>query len=259
MTSLLAADEVCPFEILPAAQDSPFVLTCDHAANRVPRALGTLGVSEAERSRHIGWDIGAAAVTRALAARLGCWAILQAYSRLVIDCNRPPGVASSIPRRSEATDIPGNCGLDATARQARQAAIFDPYHAAIAAELDRRAAAGQPTFLVAMHSFTPVYEGVARPMHAAILYHRDAGLSPALLARLREEAGLIIGDNEPYRVSDETDYGIPVHGERRGLPCVEIEIRQDLIAHPAGQAAWTDILARLLPTAAADACLIAGA
>jgi predicted N-formylglutamate amidohydrolase len=243
---LLAPDEPPPFTIVNANAASPWVLTCDHAGNRVPRALGTLGVSAAERARHIGWDIGAAALTRRLAARLDGWAILQTYSRLVIDCNRPPGVASSIPTRSENTDIPGNVGIGEDAAAARRAAIFDPYHAAIAAELDARQAAGRPAMLVAMHSFTPVYDGEVRPMHAGVLYNRDARLAHALLDGLRAEPGLVVGDNAPYSVSDESDYGIPVHGERRGLLHVEIEVRQDLI----GEAEWAERLARLLLRAA---------
>jgi predicted N-formylglutamate amidohydrolase len=247
---LLAPDEPPPFDIVAPAAPGAWVITCDHASNRVPRALGTLGVSDAERARHIGWDIGAAAVTRLLSARLDAWAILTNYSRLVIDCNRPPGVPSSIPRRSENTDVPGNIGIAADDALARCQALFDPYHAAIAAELDSRRDAGRPAVIVAMHSFTPVYDGVARPMHAGVLYNRDARLARPLLDLLRGEPGLVIGDNEPYRVSDDTDYGIPVHGERRGLPHVELEVRQDLIAHPAGQQEWADRLARLLSLAA---------
>jgi predicted N-formylglutamate amidohydrolase len=246
---LLEPDEPPPFTIINRHAASPWVITCDHAGNRVPRALGTLGVSAEERARHIGWDIGAAAVSRRLAARLDGWVILQTYSRLVIDCNRPPGVDSSIPRKSEATPIPGNENLSEADAAQRKAAIFDPYHDAIAAELDARQAAGRPTVLLAMHSFTPVYDGVSRPMHAGVLYNRDSRLAHALLQGLRAEPGLVVGDNAPYRVSDDSDYGIPVHGERRGLPHVEMEVRQDLIAEPEGQAEWAALLARLLQEA----------
>jgi predicted N-formylglutamate amidohydrolase len=252
MTGLLAPDEPPPFTIVNPTAASPWVITCDHASNRVPRALGTLGVTDEERARHIGWDIGAAAVTRRLAAHLDAWAILTSYSRLVIDCNRRPDVPSSIPTRSENTDITGNIGMIEDAAILRRSTLFDPYHAAIAEELDRRAAAAAcKTIFVAMHSFTPVYDGVARPMHAGVLYNRDARLARALLADLRNEPGLVIGDNTPYSVSDESDYGIPVHGERRGLPHVELEVRQDLIASAAGQEEWAERLARLLVKAAA--------
>ncbi len=120
--------------------------------------------------------------------------------------------------------------------------------------LDDRAGLGRPTILIAMHSFTPVFKGVARPMAAGMLYNRDPRLGRALMALLQAD-GVTVGDNEPYRVSDETDYGIPVHGERRGLPHVEIEIRQDLIADVEGQRAWAERLARLLPMAAARLAL----
>jgi len=243
---LLAPDEPSPFTIVNANAASPWVITCDHAGRRIPRALGTLGVSEAERARHIGWDIGAAAVTRRLAARLDGWAILQTYSRLVIDCNRPPGVPSSIPTRSEHTPVPGNAGITEADAAARRAEIFEPYHAAITAELDARAQAGRACVLVAMHSFTPVYDGDVRPMHAGMLYNRDPRLAHALLDAFRGEADLIVGDNAPYHVSDESDYGIPVHGECRGLLHVEIEGRHDLIADETGQTKWAELLARLL-------------
>jgi predicted N-formylglutamate amidohydrolase len=161
-------------------------------------------------------------------------------------------VPSSIPEISEATEIPGNRGLGGEERAARRAAIFDPYHDCIAAALDRRAAAGRATALVALHSFTPVFKGEARPWHAAVLFNRDPRLAHILAGLLRAEGGLTIGENEPYAVSDLTDYTVPVHGERRGLPHVEIEIRQDLLADPAGRAAWARRLARLLPAAWAE-------
>ena len=135
--------------------------------------------------------------------------------------------------------------LDGDARDSRIQEIFAPYHARIEAELDRRAHANQPTILVAMHSFTPEMGGVARPWHAGVLYQRDARLAHALRDMLRDEGDLVVGDNEPYSVSDATDYAIPVHAEQRGLPHVELEIRQDLIADAAGQQAWAQRLARL--------------
>ncbi len=253
MTHLLAPGEPGAFEILNPGAQSAWVITCDHAANRVPEMLGKLGVTDADLARHIGWDIGAAAVTRGLAARLGAWSILQNYSRLVIDCNRFPGHETSIPTISEHTEIPGNryVGDDEAAR--RREEIFDPYHAAIAAHLDERAADGRPTLLVTMHSYTPIYAGQARFIHSGVLYNHDSRLALALLRHLRAEPGLEVGDNAPYSATDNSDYGVNVHGERRGIPYVEIEIRQDLIEHEAGQNEWIERLARLLPLAAQDA------
>jgi predicted N-formylglutamate amidohydrolase len=215
----------------------------------LPRSLGDLGLSESELRRHIAWDLGAAGLTRELARELGAFAILQTYSRLVIDCNRPLGVPTSIPVISENTPILANQGLSAEARAERAQCIFEPYHARIVSEFERRARASQPSVFVAIHSFTPVYDGVVRPWHAGMLYNRDARVGRALLGLLREEPGLIVGDNEPYSVHDLSDYGVVVYGERRGIPHVEIEVRQDLLDDEAGQLLWAKRLARLLPKA----------
>jgi predicted N-formylglutamate amidohydrolase len=247
--ALLESDEPNPVNLENEAGSSVFFLTCDHAGRVIPRRLGRLGLPERETLRHIAWDIGIGGVGQRLSRLLDASVIRQSYSRLVIDCNRDPTVPSSIPEISETTEIPGNRSLSEDARAARVETIFRPYHDTIAAALDRRAAAGRATVLVALHSFTPVYKGVARPWHAAVLYNRDARFAHALFTLLRAEKGLVVGDNEPYAVSDLTDYTVPVHAERRGLPHVEIEIRQDQIAETAGQAAWAERLARLLPAA----------
>jgi predicted N-formylglutamate amidohydrolase len=247
--ALLESDEPNPVNLENEAGSSVFFLTCDHAGRVIPRRLGRLGLPERETLRHIAWDIGIGGVGQRLSRLLDAAVIRQSYSRLVIDCNRDPTVPSSIPEISETTEIPGNRSLSEDARAARVETIFRPYHDTIAAALDRRAAAGRATVLVALHSFTPVYKGVARPWHAAVLYNRDARFAHALFTLLRAEKGLVVGDNEPYAVSDLTDYTVPVHAERRGLPHVEIEIRQDQIAETAGQAAWAERLARLLPAA----------
>jgi len=249
LITLLASDEPPPFSVSHAEGASPFFLTGDHAGKRLPRRLGDLGLPDSELQRHIAWDIGAAGLARALADRLDAFLILQTYSRLAIDCNRPVDVPSSIVTLSEATAIPGNRDLPPADAAARAAAIFWPYHDRIVAELERRRSAGRPTVLIAMHSFTPAFKGVARPWHVGVLYNRDARLARPLLDLLRGEGDLVVGDNEPYAISDDSDYGIPVHGERRGIPHVELEIRQDLIADAAGQRAWAARLARLLPAA----------
>jgi predicted N-formylglutamate amidohydrolase len=249
---LLDPDEPDPVSLENEVGSSVFLLTCDHAGRAIPRRLDRLGLAEHETLRHIAWDIGIGAVGRQLSRLLDAAVILQTYSRLVIDCNRDPNVPSSIPEVSETTGIPGNRGLDEGARAVRVDAIFRPYHDRLAAALDRRAAGGRASVLVALHSFTPVFKGEARPWHAAVLYNRDARLAHALFTLLSAEKGLVVGENEPYRVSDLTDYTVPVHGERRGLPHVEIEIRQDQITAPAGQAVWAERLARLLPAAYTD-------
>jgi predicted N-formylglutamate amidohydrolase len=242
---LLDAEDVPPVLEDNTAGRSPFLLTSDHYGRIIPRGLGDLGLPASECERHIAWDVGIAGVANALSRHLDAHLIAQRYSRLVIDCNRPPGAPSSIPRLSEATVIPGNEDLTRDAAEARRAAIFDPYHRRIEEVIDCRLRGNIPTVLVALHSFTPVYAGVARPWHIGTLYHRDTRLPPLLLKHLRAEPGLVVGDNEPYAVSDGTDYTIPVHGERRGLMNSGIEIRQDLIAGPAGQKEWADRLARV--------------
>ncbi len=250
--TLLDPDEPHPVTLDNEAGESAFFLTCDHAGRVIPRRLNGLGLPEHETERHIAWDIGIGAVGKQLSRLLDGAVIVQTYSRLVIDCNRDPEVPSSIPEISETTEIPGNRDIGEPARTARINAIFRPYHDTIAAALDRRATAGRASVLVALHSFTPVFKGVARPWHAAVLYNRDSRLAHSLFKLLSAEDGLVVGENEPYAVSDLTDYTIPVHGERRGLPHVEIEIRQDQIADPAGQTAWAERLARLLPAAYAE-------
>jgi predicted N-formylglutamate amidohydrolase len=250
--AFLDPDDPEPVTFDNEAGSSDFFLTCDHAGRAIPRRLDRLGLAEHETWRHIAWDIGIGAVGKRLSQLLDAAVILQTYSRLVIDCNRDPKVASSIPEISETTEIPGNLGLTEAARAARTNGVFRPYHDSIAAALDRRAAAGRASILVALHSFTPVFKGVARPWHAAVLYNRDPRLARSLFKLLQAEEGLIVGQNEPYAVSDLTDYTVPVHAEQRGLPHVEIEIRQDQITEPVGQAIWAERLARLLPTAYAE-------
>jgi predicted N-formylglutamate amidohydrolase len=247
--TLLAAGDQEPVSIYNPSGTSPLVLVADHAGNRLPRALGTLGLPQAELERHIAWDIGIAGVAHLLADALDAVLIRQNYSRLVVDCNRPPGSPASMPEVSELTAIPGNAGLSEAARAAREGEIFWPYHRTIERELDRRQQANRPAALIALHSFTPVFKGVTRGMHAAVLYHRNPRFPRELLSLLRQQRDLIVGDNEPYFVSDATDFTIPVHGERRNLPHVLMEIRQDLIAGEPGQQQWAALLARLLPEA----------
>jgi predicted N-formylglutamate amidohydrolase len=249
LPQLLAEDEPPAVVVENAAGRSSFFLTCDHAGRRLPRRLGTLGLPHAELERHIAWDIGAAGVARLMATALDAVLVMQPYSRLVIDCNRAPGVATSIVQISELTPIPGNKDVTGAEAAARVEAIFRPYHDRIAAELDRREREGQPTLLVSVHSFTPMFKGESRPMQVAVLYNRDPRFARLVHGLLLAEGDLVVGDNDPYAVSDETDYTIPVHGERRGLPHVELEIRQDLIADEAGQHAWSSRLVRLLRAA----------
>lgn len=221
----------------------------DHASARVPRQLGNLGLTSEQLRGHIAWDIGALEVAKRLSALLDAPVVAQNYSRLVIDCNRDPSVASSIPTVGEYTPIPGNAALSARDRDARRQEIFEPYHRALSGLLEERLAAHRPTILVAQHSMTDVFKGVRRTMHAAILYNRDRRLAHAMLEIMRRDDNLHVADNQPYFVSDETDYTIPRHGEARGLMHVEIEIRQDLIGHESGQIEWAIRIAGALQAA----------
>lgn len=247
--ALLDPDEPSPVRVLREHGASAYVLTADHAGRAIPRRLGDLGVSAAGLERHIAWDIGIAGVTERLSAILDAAAVLQTYSRLVIDCNRHPGWPSAMPAISEHTEIPGNRHLTEEDRAARAAAVFYPYHDRTAKLLDARQAAGRRTIVAAMHSFTPNFKGESRAMEVGILYFRRTKLALAMLDLLRAEGDLTVGENAPYALTEDSDYSIPRHGEGRGLEHVEIEIRQDLIASPEGQAAWAERFARLLTAA----------
>jgi len=243
---LLTPAELAPVTVYNEGGLSPLLIVADHAGNSVPRSLGRLGVSDADIERHISWDIGIAAVCRTLADSLGATLIQQNYSRLVIDCNRPPSSETSILEISQLIPIPGNIRLSEAQKNMRVREIFQPYHDRIEAEITSRRRAGRPAALIAMHSFTPTFNGVLRPWHAGVLYNRDARFARLLLALLQTEDNLVIGDNEPYDVSDATDYTIPVHAERHSLHHVAVEIRQDLILGVEGQQEWAHRLARLL-------------
>jgi predicted N-formylglutamate amidohydrolase len=236
--SLLGPDDPPPFNEWGRHGRSSFVIVVDHASRSIPRRLRSLGLPPAELERHIAWDIGSLAVAMRVAAALDATLVAQNYSRLVIDCNRDPRVDSSIPSLVDSTRIPGNVGLSEEEIAARYSEIFEPYHRHLHALLDERAAARRDTILIAQHSMTDMLNGVRRPMHAAVLYNRDRRFAGLVLAALRRDGQLIIGDNEPYFVSDATDYTIPRHAEARGLPYVEIEIRQDLLQDESGQSAW---------------------
>jgi predicted N-formylglutamate amidohydrolase len=245
-SGLFGLDDPAPFGMFNAAGTAPFLLIGDHAGAAIPRALGDLGLTPKDRARHIAIDIGVWGLGHALARVLDAPFAHQAYSRLVVDCNRDPARADAMPEVSDGTAIPGNATLDETARCVRVAAIHRPYHAAIAATLDARAGAGPETVLLSLHSFTPVMDGIARPWDVGILHGggRD-DFARALHATLAEEACLVVGDNVPYAM-DATDYTVPLHAFARGLRYAEIEVRQDLLADAAAYETW----ARRLGTAA---------
>lgn len=251
-TPLLGTADPVAAQLFNAGGRSPFLITGDHAGNAFPHRLGTLGVAEADRARHIAWDIGVRDLGMALAEALDAPFIFQRYSRLVIDCNRDPAHAEAAPADADGSQIPGNAMLTAGELAARIVAIHTPYHARIAGELAIRAAAGRPTIFLALHSFTPALAGEARPWHIGILHEAgDTRFAKALLAALGNCQNLVVGDNEPYRM-DATDHSVPRHAYPGGLPYAEIEVRQDLLTSPESVAHCCQILARACETASAE-------
>ncbi len=237
----LATDEPAAFEIVNAGGAGNAVLVCDHASNRLPRRLGMLGLGAVHLADHIAWDPGAADVARRLSDLLDAPLVLSGYSRLVIDCNRPLDSPESIPAQTDGVPVPGNRTLTPADRALRIEAVFNPYHEAIRAVLDRRG--DRPSLLLSIHSFTAALAGQQRPWSIGFAHGRDRRFAALLVDAMNRDASLVVGDNQPYSVDDTTDYTIPVHGEDRGLPHVLVELRQDGIATPADAAAWAVRLA----------------
>jgi predicted N-formylglutamate amidohydrolase len=233
-------------EVLNEDGRSDIVLLCEHASNHMPAEYGRLGLAQEQLLRHIAWDIGAAEVARRLSASLDAPLFLSNYSRLLIDLNRPLDASGSIPMRSEDTDIPGNTGIGAAEKARRAERMFTPFHERVSAFLDSRIAAGRPTRIVTIHSFTPVFLGKERPWHAGVLFQGAAELADGILEGLRADPALNVAPNQPYVVSRDSDYAVLIHGDDRGIPAVLIEIRQDLISNEAGIAEWAERLAGAL-------------
>lgn len=227
------------------------LLLCDHAGNAFPEGYGTLGLPEPELKRHIAYDIGAAAVTRHMAAALGAPAILSHYSRLLIDLNRGADDPTLIMRISDGAVVPGNRHLDVAERENRIRLYYRPYHEAVDALLDRGLAIGIPPVVVSIHSFTDNWRGTPRPWHTGILWDKDDRLALPLIKTLSEEAGLVVGDNEPYDGKLKGDC-LWQHGTQRGLAHAIIEVRQDLIGKAGGQREWGDRLSRAVRSILAE-------
>ena len=245
--TLLADGEVSAVETVNPMGESDICLVCEHAGRLVPRALGRLGLTDADFDRHIAYDIGAEAVSRRLSALLDAPLVLQRYSRLVYDCNRPPEAPSAMPEVSETTSIPGNAGLTPEDRRQRTDEIYRPFHAAVTRTLDAIEARGNAACLVTIHSFTPVYKGAVRTLDLGILHDEDARLADALIASARRDTPHIdVRRNEPYGPADGVTHTLVKHAAPRGIENVMIEIRNDLIAEEAGQQAWAERLAQLL-------------
>lgn len=224
----------------------PFVLLCDHASNRIPPRWGALGLDEAALASHIAWDPGALEVTRHMSGMLDAPLVRSTLSRLIIDCNRPVDAPDAIPEISETTSVPGNKGLASEERQRRIALAHAPYHQTIEKLLDARTT---PTILVAIHTYTPVYRGTARPWPIGIIFNRDRLLGEALIGSLQQK-GYNVGINQPYSPADRVYYTLERHGEARGIACVMVEIRNDEVRSAAYQQVWAEQLAASLVHAA---------
>ncbi len=239
---LLASHEPPPYCIVNAAGRAPIVFTCDHASRVVPESLGNLGLASRDFERHIGWDIGAAEVTRRLAERFDAPAVFSGYTRLVIDCNRKPGSETSILEVSDGTVIPGNLGLAPLEAERRAEALFMPYHRAIASVLERIRRSGSTPIFAAIHSFTPKLNGCARPWHIGVLWDEDPRVARPLIEALRANPGVVVGDNEPYSARDHFDFSQEFHASSKGIPSALVEIRDDLIRDRAGIELHADML-----------------
>lgn len=249
--TLLGGSDPSPVQVVNPGGIAPFLLIGDHAGNRIPASLGSLGVGPGELTRHIGWDIGIAGLGAALAEALDATFLHQAYSRLVIDCNRDPAARDAMPAVADGTVVPANRDLTPEARAARVAAIHTPYQTAIAEALAARDAAGDDPILVSLHSFTPSMGGYDRPWQVGVLHSDgDTRFSHAMLAQFATLEDCCVGDNEPYAM-DGIDYTVPRHAFAARRRYVEIEVRQDLLATPDGEREWARTLATLLPRAAA--------
>ena len=251
MQQLLGPDDPPAFSVHNAEGKAPLLLLCDHASKAVPRALGSLGISEYELSRHIGWDIGGLDAAIELSRVLDAPLVSSGYSRLVIDCNRWPGGEGSTPEVSDGTPVPANRGLTEEQVQARAEACFWPYHREVDRQLDRMTAGGRKVGMLVMHSFTPRMNGFERPWHVGVLWNDDPRLPEPLLAALRRDSSLVVGDNEPYSARAAYEYTLTAHARTRALPHCSLEVRQDLIRTPDDARAWGRRLAPAIDAALA--------
>jgi predicted N-formylglutamate amidohydrolase len=251
--SLIGAGDPPPFEKLNPGGEAALLLICDHASCAIPSALNNLGLAEETLRDHIGWDIGAAAVTRRLSRLLDAPALLAGYSRLLIDCNRPAGAPDLVPPLADGRPVPGNQDLSEDDIAARRAAFFEPYHAEIRGALDVFAGAGRVPILAAIHSFTPAMtsDDEARPWQVSICWDRDGRIALPVLAGLRDE-GLCVGENQPYSFDALSDFAIPEYGLKRGLPHILVEIRNDQIRSDVDIETWSQRLAGYLATSLGD-------
>ena len=245
--SLLTPDEPPPYFVMHADSEAPILLVCDHASCRFPEALGDMGLDPFARRCHLAIDIGAGSLTEYLADSLGVTAVLAQYSRLVVDCNRDLMDPSAFLSYGDGILVPGNCNLRRAEREARAQAIYWPYHKAVSEQVTRLSQAVTPPAFISVHSFTPVLNGEAREWEVGILWDNSQSLHEIFLEGFKD-AGFHTGDNEPYSGKAPADYTVDNHAEAIGLPCVGIEIRQDLINDAAGVVRVGNVLHKIIET-----------
>jgi predicted N-formylglutamate amidohydrolase len=224
----------------------PVVIVCDHASNRIPAEYASFGFDDDALQTHIAWDPGALAVSRFLSAELDAPLIWPDVSRLVIDCNRAADVLSLIVTESEGRPVAANMGLSGAERARRLDTIHGAYHAAIEACLAERRESRLPTSLIAIHSYTPIFLGKARPWQVGVLFDDDRRVADLLISGLKADPSLTVGINEPYSPADHVYYTVARHARPRDLPAAMIEIRNDEIGNEAGQRSWANRLANIL-------------
>ncbi|MEH6445599.1 MAG: N-formylglutamate amidohydrolase [Oceanospirillaceae bacterium] len=232
-------------DIINAQGDSRYVIICEHASKHIPDSYQNLGLSDAQVSRHIGWDIGAQDVALHLSTLLNAPLILQTRSRLLYDCNRPPSEASAIPQRSEATDIPGNLNLTAAQTDARAQDIYYPFHNSVRQLLDNRQN-DIDSIIVTIHSFNPIYNGKERHLDIGLINDLDPSWAHTLTSAAQQMSDLVFRQNEPYSAADGVVHTLELHGRNRSLPNVMIEIKNNLIESGSEQLKIASLLARLL-------------
>ncbi len=251
---LLGPGDPPPFSVYNETGKAPLLLLCDHASKAVPKSLNMLGISDAELSQHVGWDIGGLEIALELSKQLDAPLVASGYSRLVIDCNRWPKGEGSTPEISDTVHVPGNKGITKNEADARAEACFWPYHREITRQLDRMTEVGRKQVcVIVMHTFTPEMKGFKRPWHVGVLWNRDWHLPEPLLAELRKDKSLVVGDNEPYSARDAYEYTLNAHPGARGIPHCSIEVRQDLVGTPQEAHSWGRRLADPIRVAVTEA------
>ncbi len=224
----------------------PVLLVCDHASNSIPPEFSQLGMSDELLATHIGWDIGAAEVSKALALALQVPVVQASNSRLVVDCNRRLDDPTAFPQFSDGVAVPGNQNLSDAQRRVRADSFYWPYHHAIRDQIRGLEALAPAPAIIAVHSFTPEMEGVQRPWHIGALWDKDSRIAKPFMQLLRARGDVVVGDNEPYSGRHPADFTLDHHAEAEGLPHLGIEVRQELIEDVAGVRFWTDILLEAL-------------